>query len=67
VDYQGYDANGTFKIGQYLYCGTSVTYANVGKYTDQTHQAKAAGVGVVGICTHVPSTIEPWLGVASLI
>jgi hypothetical protein len=63
VDYQGYDANGVFKIGQYVYCG-GTGFTNIGLYTDATH--KSAGP-VIGICTHVPSATEPWLGVASLI
>jgi hypothetical protein len=63
VDFQGYDANGVFALGQYLYCGDHA-HTNVGLYTDATH--RSAGV-TVGICTHVPSAIEPWLGIASLL
>jgi hypothetical protein len=69
VDFQGYDANGAFKIGQFLYAGCS-THTNIGLYTDVTHTTTAAatlGNPPVGICTHVPSAAEPWLGVASLI
>ena len=64
VDFQGYDSAATFLLGQYVYCGTSTTYANTGKYTDSTHRVTGAAVG---ICTHVPSASEPWLGVASLL
>jgi hypothetical protein len=63
VDFQGYDANGTFKIGQYVVAGGSA-HTNTGKYTDATHSASTTPVG---ICTHVPSAAEPWLGVASLL
>ena len=63
VDYQGYDANGAFKIGQYVYCGDHAN-TNIGLYTDVTHRSLGA---VIGICTHVPSASEPWLGVASLL
>jgi hypothetical protein len=63
VDYQGYDANGAFKVGQYVYCGGSA-HTNIGLYTDSTHTASTTAIG---ICTHVPSATEAWLGVASLI
>jgi hypothetical protein len=63
VDFQGYDANGLFQIGQYVYCG-GAAHTNIGLYTDLTHRTNGAAVG---ICTHVPSAAEPWLGVASLI
>ena len=63
VDFQGYDANGAFKIGQYVYCGGHAN-TNTGKYTDSTH---TASMTPVGICTHVPSATEPWLGIASLL
>jgi hypothetical protein len=63
VDFQGYDANGAFKIGQYVFCGGS-TNTNIGKYTDSTHTTSTTPVG---ICTHVPSALEPWLGIASLL
>jgi hypothetical protein len=60
VDFQGYDSASTFHLGQYVYAGSS-THTNVGKYSSFV-------VGpVVGICTHVPSASEPWLGVASLL
>jgi len=63
VDFQGYDANGAFKIGQYVYAG-GTAHTNIGKYTDSTHTASTTPVG---ICTHVPSATEPWLGIASLL
>jgi hypothetical protein len=71
VDYQGYDANATFVLGNYLYCGGNA-HSNVGLYTDNTHAGTPASANgttkiPVGICTHTPSTTEPWLGVASLI
>ena len=64
VDYQGYDSAVTFVLGQPLYCGGSVN-SNTGLYTIASK--KGANSPVVGICTHVPTTPEPWLGVASLI
>jgi hypothetical protein len=64
VDFQGYDANATFALGQLVYCGGS-THTNVGKYTSLA--LKGTGTIAVGICTHVPSASEPWLGVASLL
>jgi len=74
VDFQGYDANATganaFKLGQYVYCGGSAN-TNIGKYTSNgltsTLPAPTSAKIAVGICTHVPSAAEPWLGVASLI
>lgn len=60
VDFQGYDAASTFLLGQYVYCG-STAHTNVGKYSSFVVGA------AIGICTHVPSAAEPWLGVASLI
>ena len=77
VDSQGYDSTaggavaGTITVGMYLYCGTTTTS---GLYTSVGHSAAApTGTPVasfkvpVGICTHVPSATEPWLGVASLL
>lgn len=69
VDFQGYDANATFALGQYVAAGCT-THTNVGKYTSvalTTGAAITATNPPVGICTHVPSASEPWLGVASLI
>src|SRR5271163_1030180 len=39
VDFQGYDSASTFLLGQYVYCGSTLTYANVGKYTSSGNQA----------------------------
>lgn len=66
VDSQAYDANATFVLGAYLFCG-GTTSSNIGKYTDSAHKGTLSGNPAVGICTHVPTTAEPWLGVASLI
>jgi len=64
VDSQAYDANATFVAGNYIYCGGHVN-SNIGFYTDSTHKGSTSAA--VGICTHVPTTLEPWLGFASLI
>ena len=65
VDFQGYDASSVdFKIGQYVYAGGH-THSNVGLYSGSARKGTSAQI--VGICTHVPSASEPWLGVASLI
>ena len=64
VDFQGYDSGATFALGQYVYCGQN-SNTNVGKYTSSTRTK--SGSAAVGICTHVPSASEPWLGVASLL
>jgi hypothetical protein len=65
VDSQGYDAAATFTIGSNLYCGGSV-HGNTGLYTDSTHKG-ATTTTVVGICTHIPTATQAWLGVASLL
>ena len=71
VDNQGYDSGAsTFAVGQYVYCGSSGSSAGaVGKYTVVTRSGggTASTAIPVGICTHVPTAGEPWLGVASLI
>lgn len=59
-----YDTAATFLLGQPVYCG-GATNTNIGQYTSLI--LKGAHSPVVGICTHVPSATEPWLGVASLI
>jgi len=64
VDFQGYDSAASFKLGQPLYCG-GANHTNIGKYT--TSSLAGATTYVVGICTHVPTAAEPWLGVASLL
>jgi hypothetical protein len=60
-----YDTSVTFTLGGFLYCGHTTTDNNVGQYT--TKAKSNASYIVVGICTHVPTTPEPWLGVASLL
>ena len=66
VDYQGYDAAGVFKLGQYVFCG-GTGHTNIGLYTSTGLQGTGGALTPVGICTHVPSANEPWLGVASLL
>lgn len=66
VDFQAYDSASTFVLGQYVYCGSS-GHTNAGKYADSTHSQVPGVLIPVGICTHVPSASEPWLGVASLL
>ena len=67
VDSQAYGGTITnFKVGQYLYCGGS-TAARAGKYVSLTDSEGGNDTIVVGICTHVPTSGEPWLGVASLL
>jgi len=70
VDSQGYAGTTTnFAIGQYLYCGASSGAASgsTGKYVSLTDSVGGMDTLKVGICTHVPTTAEPWLGVASLL
>jgi len=66
VNNESYDTQSgvAFVAGQYVYCGGH-SNSNVGLYTDSAH--KGASSPAVGICTHVPTTQEPWLGVASLL
>jgi len=64
VDNQAYDTAATFVIGAYLYCG-GTSHTNIGLYTDSTHAG--SGAVKVGICTHIPTATEAWLGVASLL
>lgn len=67
VDSQAYAGTITnFKVGQYLYCGGS-TASRQGKYVALTDSEGGTDTIVVGICTHVPTAAEPWLGVASLL
>ena len=54
----------TFYIGQQLFCATGV---DKGKFTNVANTAGTAGAIAVGICTHVPTAAEPWLGVASVL
>src|SRR5208283_4242562 len=60
-----YDTAATFLIGQYVYCGDTHN-TNIGQYTDSAHKG-SVGTAPVGICTHVPTATEAWLGVASLL
>jgi hypothetical protein len=68
VNSESYDTvnSPTFVIGKYIYCG-GTTHSNIGLYTDTTNKGTLSGNPAVGICTHVPSAAEPWLGVASLL
>lgn len=54
----------SFVVGQYLYCAAGV---NAGQYSITPGAAGTAGAIPVGICTHKPTTQEPWVGVASLL
>ena len=78
VNQESYDTQAgiAFIAGQYVYCGGSATgasknggsgNANVGLYTTYALTSAVGAKIPVGICTHVPSTQEPWLGVASLL
>jgi len=69
VDAQAYDASATFTVGAYVYCGHTTTHANVGKYTSAARAGNSGGTApiAVGICTHIPTAAEPYLGVASLL
>jgi hypothetical protein len=57
-------ANDTFVVGSYLYAASS---SDKGKWTITPGSAGTTGILPVGICTHVPTTSEPWLGVAELV
>ena len=73
LNQESYDTNSyaiaAYSVGQYVYCGgSSSPHANaVGLYTSSGNASAAALKIPVGICTHVPTTQEPWLGVASLL
>ena len=73
VNSEAYDATilsggATYPIslGAYLYCGSSGK-SNQGLYTSYANASTASRLIPVGICTHVPTAAEPWLGVASLL
>jgi hypothetical protein len=66
VDFQGYDSGSTFLLGTYVYAGGTST-STIGKYVATGRKATGNSGVAVGICTHVPSASEPWLGVASLL
>ena len=59
----GFDSSKTYTIGEKLYPGTG---AVEGCYTN-SKTGLDAGVTAVGLVTHVPTTTEPWLGIASLL
>ena len=59
----GFDSAKTYAIGEKLYPGTG---AVKGCYTN-SKTGLDAGVKAVGLVTHVPTTTEPWLGIASLL
>jgi hypothetical protein len=64
VDAQAYVASPTaaYTVGKPLYCGTG---ASAGLWT-----ADVPGSGyeaAIGTCTQVPTALNPWLGVASLL
>jgi hypothetical protein len=68
VDSEAYDTDdlADYTVGLYLYCGSG---ASAGKYIGADDQNGTVGYAnvPVGICTHKPTTAEPWLGVASLL
>jgi len=66
VDSEAYDASATFVVGAYVYCG-GTTSTNIGKYTSSARKGTLSGNPAVGVCTHIPTATEPWLGVASLL
>ena len=70
LNQEAYDTNSTalsgYTVGQYVYCGGN-SKGNVGLYTCKANASTAGQLIPVGICTHVPTTQEPWLGVASLL
>jgi hypothetical protein len=67
VDSQAYGGTITnFAVGQYVYCGGSTSTNKIGKYVASGDKESGDTI-VVGICTHVPTAPEPWLGVASLL
>jgi len=68
VNYEAYDQNATWTgyLGKYLYVG-GTTHSNIGLYTTAALKGTLSGNPAVGICTHIPTTAEPWLGIASLL
>jgi hypothetical protein len=53
-------------LGALLYCGGNANH-NQGLFTSFANASSPGKALPVGICTHVPTTAEPWLGVASLL
>jgi hypothetical protein len=66
INSEAYDAAATFTLGGYVYVG-GTTHTNIGLYTSAALKGTLSGAPAIGICTHVPTASEPWLGVASLI
>jgi hypothetical protein len=64
VDSQAYDTSDTYTVGTYVYCGSS---SKAGIYVSTPAGTAGYETLPVGICTHKPTTAEPWLGVASLL
>ena len=66
VDAQAYVANPTasYAVGAPLYCGTG---ANKGLITADQPSGTGAFTNAIGTCTQVPTALNPWLGVASLL
>ena len=65
VNFEAYDISPvavTYAVGKYLYCGSGV---KAGLYTPVV--PTGVGIAPVGICTHVPTSSEPWVGIASLL
>ena len=60
----GTAGSNAFVLGKYLYTATS---SDKGKFTITAQATGLAGAIPVGICTHVPTAAEPWLGVAAVI
>jgi hypothetical protein len=56
----------TFVVGQYLYCANGTTNTAAARQFTITAGSNAGAIPV-GICTHIPTAAEPWLGVASLL
>lgn len=54
-----------YAAGLPLYLGKSGS--QLGMWTTVQGSASTLGFTPVGICTHAPTTTEPWLGVASLV
>jgi hypothetical protein len=65
VDSQAFVASPSpaYTVGGYLYCGSG---SNKGLLTTVVPTG-LVGVNPIGICTQVPTSQDPWLGVASLL
>jgi hypothetical protein len=64
VDSQAYVASPTapYAVGHYVYCGTG---ANKGLFTADV--PGSGNLAPIGTITQVPTALNPWLGVASLL